>query len=110
MKTITKTLPTGIVTTQEKKGNAIRIQVDTKKIKKKVSKMTLFYQIFTIFLFGLATFGISGFSIVWFKSLLISNPGEAIILFPFIVGINYLVGLLIIHGSRVLKQDFFKNV
>lgn len=110
MKTITKTLPTGIITTQVKKGNTIRIKVETKDIKNKVSKMTLFFQILSTFLFGLATLGISGFSIVWWKSLLVTNHGEAIILFPFIVGVNILVGLLIIHGSRVLKQDFFTNV
>ena len=108
MKTKTKILPTGLVVRQQKQGNAIRIQVDTKAIKKKVSKMNLFFQVLTIFLFSLATLGISGFSIVWFQSLLISNQGEAFILFPFIVGINLLVVLLIIHGSRVLKQEFFK--
>lgn len=109
MKTKTKILPTGVVVTQKKQGNAIRIQVDTKAIKNKVSKMNLFFQIVTIFLFSLATLGISGFSIMWFQDLLIHHKGEAFILFPFIVGINLLVVLLIIHGSRAFRQDFFNG-
>ncbi len=102
----TKTLPTGIVTTQRKVGNKIVIDVNTKKVKSQTSKMNLVAKILVGFLFCLAVTGISGFSIVWIKQVLSTHPTSGFILVPFVCGINYLNFIIAIHGYKILKNEF----
>lgn len=103
MKTITKTLPTGVVTTQSKEGNTIRINVSTKQAKKKLSKMNLLATIAVCFLFSLASFGITGFTIMWSADLIQTFGLKYLILFPFIVGVNYINFILVLQFINLVK-------
>tara|TARA_A100001388_G_scaffold267324_1_gene241340 strand:+ start:522 stop:839 length:318 start_codon:yes stop_codon:yes gene_type:complete len=57
------------------------------------------------FLFALAITGITGFTIIWFDSLLSIHGVTAFVMLPFLVGLNLLNGIIAVKGFNILKQD-----
>ena len=71
----------------------------------KYFSLNFFAKVGVCFLFALAVTGISGFTIIWFDSLLSIHGASAFIMLPFLVGLNFLNGIIAFKGFHILKQD-----
>ena len=98
MQSITKTR-TGLST--RKSG----ITVYTRRLKlTKYLSIDFASKVAVSLLFVLAVSGITGFTIIWFDSLLTTTGNNAFILLPFLIGINILNGIIAVKGFLILKN------